>query len=120
MKNSTLYIGTKPINIILSASPFTHCSYMEWHLRFDGFAMFICLMPATPVHVLFLGTHRDKLQECETETVEEKNKRVEKLILATFTKQVIWFNSEKLIFEMNALNPNDNDKRLQRGFDATS
>ena len=61
--------------------------------------------------ILFLGTHRDKLQECDTETVEEKNKRLKKLIPTKFAEQVIWFNSEKLIFEMNAQNPDDTDKK---------
>ena len=64
-----------------------------------------------PLMLLFLGTHRDKLDECDTETVEEKNKRLKKIIPAKFKKQVIWFNSEKLIFEINALNPDDNDKK---------
>ena len=61
--------------------------------------------------LLFLGTHRDKLHECLTETVEDKDKQLQKIIPAKFTKQVIWFSSEKLIFEMNALNPDDNDKK---------
>ena len=61
--------------------------------------------------ILFLGTHHDKLHECDTETVEEKNERLKKLIPTKFAEQVIWFNSEKLIFEMNALNPDDTDKK---------
>ena len=64
-----------------------------------------------PLKLLFLGTHRDKLQECDTETVEEKNKRLKKMIPAKFSKQIIWCSSEKLIFEMNALNPDDTDKK---------
>ena len=61
--------------------------------------------------LLFLGTHLDKLYECETETVEDKNKRLKEIIPLKFKNQIIWFNTEKLIFEMNALNPDDTDKK---------
>ena len=61
--------------------------------------------------LLFLGTHLDKLYECKTETVEDKNKRLKKIIPPKFEGQIIWFNKEKLIFEMNALNPDDTDKK---------
>ena len=61
--------------------------------------------------LLFLGTHLDKLYECETETVEDKNERLKKIIPLKFKNQIIWFNTEKLIFEMNALNPDDTDKK---------
>ena len=63
-----------------------------------------------PPKLLFLGTHLDKVQECDTETVKDKNTRLKRIIPLKFKKQIIWFNTEKLIFEMNALNPNDTDK----------
>ena len=59
--------------------------------------------------LLFLGTHLDKLYECETETVEDKNKRLKKIIPLKFKNQIIWFNTQKLIFEMN---PDDTDKKM--------
>ena len=66
---------------------------------------------SAPPMLLFLGTHRDKLEECTTETVEDKNKRLEQIIPQKFKKQIIAFSPEKLIFEMNALNPDDTDKK---------
>lgn len=44
------------------------------------------------------------------ETVEEKNKRIEKIIPLKFKDQIIRCSKEKLIFEINALNPDSTDK----------
>ena len=66
---------------------------------------------SAPPMLLFLGTHRDKLEECTTETVEDKNKRLEQIIPQKFKDQIIAFSPEKLIFEINALNPDDTDKK---------
>ena len=63
-----------------------------------------------PSKLLFLGTHRDKMHECDSETVEDKNKRLEKLIPQKFENLIIPFDANKLIFEINALNPDDTDK----------
>ena len=62
-----------------------------------------------PTKLLFLGTHRDIL--CATETVAEKNARLQKIIPAKFKKQVISLDPKRLIFEINALNPDDIDKK---------
>ena len=64
-----------------------------------------------PPMLLFLGTHRDKLHECDTETVEDKNKRLKKIIPPKFENQIIYLDNKKLIFEINALNPDDTDKK---------
>ena len=66
---------------------------------------------SAPPMLLFLGTHRDKLEEFTTETVEDKNKQLEQIIPLKFKKQIIAFSPEKLIFEINALNPDDTDKK---------
>ena len=62
-----------------------------------------------PTKLLFLGTHRDIL--CATETVAVKNARLHKIIPAKFKKQVISLDPKRLIFEINALNPDDIDKK---------
>ena len=63
-----------------------------------------------PPKLLFLGTHRDKIHKCTSESVEEKNERLKKIIPLMFKGQIIQFNQEKLIFEINAQNPDDTDK----------
>ena len=63
-----------------------------------------------PLKLLFLGTHRDKLNKC-SETVEDKNKRLEKIIPPKFEPLIIRFDTKKLIFEINALDPDGTDKK---------
>ena len=63
-----------------------------------------------PLKLLFLGTHRDKLHKCVSETVDDKNKRLQKIIPPKFKHQIIWCNPKKLIFDINALNPDAADK----------
>ena len=64
-----------------------------------------------PSKLLFLGTHRDKAHECLPETVAHKNARLRKMIPGKFSKQIISLDKKTLIFEMNALNPDDTDKK---------
>ena len=61
--------------------------------------------------LLFLGTHRDKVHKCLPETVSDKNARLKKIIPEKFQKQIISLDNKTLIFEMNALNPDDIDKK---------
>ena len=63
-----------------------------------------------PTKLLFLGTHRDIL--CTTETVAQKNVRLLKMIPEKIAKQMIRVDSKTLIFEINALNPDDTDKKV--------
>ena len=63
-----------------------------------------------PPKLLFLGTHRDKIHLCTSETVEEKNERLKKIIPLKFKDQIIQFSKDKLIFDINAQNPDDTDK----------
>ena len=61
--------------------------------------------------LLLLGTHLDKVHECDTETVADKNARLKKIIPPQFEKQIIRVDTKTLIFEINALNPGDTDKK---------
>ena len=72
---------------------------------------FVSKTKGDPLKLLFLGTHRDKLHKCLSETVGDKNKRLKNLIPKKFASQVIWATTEKLIFEMNALKPDHLDKK---------
>ncbi|CAI8047445.1 hypothetical protein GBAR_LOCUS26218 [Geodia barretti] len=64
-----------------------------------------------PSMLLFLGTHRDQAHKCLPETVADKNERLKKLIPAKFEKQIIQLDKKTLIFEINALNPDDTDRK---------
>ena len=72
---------------------------------------FVSKTKGDPLKLLFLGTHRDQLHKCLSETVGDKNKRLKQLIPKKFASQVIWATTEKLIFEMNALKPDHLDKK---------
>ena len=61
--------------------------------------------------LLLLGTHLDRVHKCDTETVADKNARLKKIIPPQFEKQIIRVDTKTLIFEMNALNPDDSDKK---------
>ena len=64
-----------------------------------------------PSKLLFLGTHRDLAHKCLPETVADKNERLKKLIPAKFEKQIIQLDKKTLIFEINAQNPDDTDRK---------
>ena len=64
-----------------------------------------------PSKLIFLGTHRDLAHKCLPETVADKNERLKKLIPAKFEKQIIQLDKKTLIFEINALNPDDTDRK---------
>ena len=67
---------------------------------------------SVPPRILLLGTHRDLKHLCETETVEQKNKQLEKIIPEKLKKQVIYTDKKELIFEINSLTPDDDDKKM--------
>ena len=64
-----------------------------------------------PPRILLLGTHRDLKHLCETETVEQKNERLEAIIPEKLKEQVIYCEKKKPIFEMNGLTPDDDDTK---------
>ena len=63
-----------------------------------------------PTKLLFLGTHRDVL--CATETLVQKNLRLKTILPAKFDNQIIRLDTKTLIFEINALHPDDTDKKM--------
>ena len=59
--------------------------------------------------LLILGTHRDKVNECEGENLVDKNNMLKRLIPSAVKQKVI-FNSDDVIFPLNAKEPDDDDK----------
>ena len=66
--------------------------------------------------IMIVGTHRDEEHLCTTETREQKNKKLEKLLLPMFREEVIYYKlaENKLIFPVNAKNPEELDKDTAR------
>ena len=66
--------------------------------------------------IMIVGTHRDEEHLCTTETREEKNKKLEELLLPMFQEEVVYYNLAKneVIFPVNAKNPEELDKSTAR------
>ena len=62
--------------------------------------------------IMIVGTHRDEEHLCTTETREEKNKKLEELLLPMFQEEVVYYNlaENEVIFPVNAKNPEELDK----------
>ena len=57
---------------------------------------------------MVIGTHRDLMHEC-SETLAQKNERLEQLLLPLVDKEQVIMNGNSLIFEVNAASPEDID-----------
>lgn len=64
--------------------------------------------------LLIVGTHRDKENECERETKDDKNDMLKRLIPSSMKKKLVYSSicngNVSLIFSLNAKNPSDEDK----------
>ena len=65
-------------------------------------------------HVMIIGTHRDKEEECTTETRKEKNQKLAGILLPSFKEEVTCSNQaeSEFIFAVNAKNPQAQDRDL--------
>ena len=61
--------------------------------------------------IMVVGTHLDEESKCTTETREEKNKKLEKLLLPMFKDEVMYYG-DKFIFPVNAKKPGDHEKYI--------
>ena len=76
-----------------------------------NFATFTSKSKGPLTKLLLLGTHLDRVHECDTESIADKNARLKKIIPPQFEKQIIRVDAKTLIFEINALNPDDTDRK---------
>ena len=61
--------------------------------------------------IMVVGSHLDEEPKCTTESTEEKNKKLEKLLLLMFKDEVMYYR-DKFIFPVNAKNPGDHEKNM--------
>ena len=67
---------------------------------------------------MIIGTHKDKEDECTTETRKMKNKRLNELLLPEFKKEVIYYRQspmKELVHALNAKTPGEEEKRTAKG-----
>ena len=64
--------------------------------------------------IMIIGTHKDKENECQTETREDKNEKLAKLLLLEFEDHVKYFcaDTNQLICPLNAKIPGADEKNL--------
>ena len=63
--------------------------------------------------ILILGTHKDEESKCTTETRDEKNKKIKKLLLPTFQNEALYSGLDRQpIFAVNAKSPADEDQKV--------
>ena len=61
--------------------------------------------------IIVVGTHKDLASSCE-ETLEQKNRKLEKIASHQFSKDIVYINDalNGIIFEVNTKNPSGDDK----------
>ena len=64
--------------------------------------------------IMIIGTHRDKEEECTTETRKEKNQKLAGILLPSFKDEVTYSNQaeSEFIFAVNAKDPQAQDRNL--------
>ena len=63
--------------------------------------------------ILILGTHKDEESKCTTETREEKNEKIKKLLLPAFQNEALYSGVDRQpIFAVNAKSPADEDQKV--------
>ena len=69
---------------------------------------------AKPPRIMIVGTHKDKMDECKKESIEEKDQKLIKLLLPEFEDEVEYFclRPKKVVFPLNAKNPGDDEKKI--------
>ena len=67
------------------------------------------------VKFLFIGTHRDRMEESKDESIQDKNEKLKKIIMAFNMKDnVIYSRVRNPIFAINAKTPDDNDLKVMK------
>ena len=63
--------------------------------------------------ILILGTHKDEESKCSTETREEKNEKIKKLLLPAFQNEALYSGVDRQpIFAVNAKSPAYEDQKV--------
>ena len=63
-----------------------------------------------PTRFMLIGTHRDRIHECTTEDLAQKNKRLKTLLLPVLQDNLI-MNGNDIIFPVNAKDPDAEDEK---------
>ena len=64
------------------------------------------------VKFLFIGTHRDRMEESKDESIQDKNEKLKKIITSFNMKSNVIYRGHNPIFAINAKNPDESDWKV--------
>ena len=64
------------------------------------------------VKFLFIGTHRDRMEESKDESIHDKNEKLKKIIISFKMESNVVYNGQDPIFAINAKSPQEEDWKV--------
>ena len=98
--------------------PYKSCYSQEHVVRYFMRALTSQAGERRNIKFLFIGTHKDRMGECN-ESIEEKNDKLREIVHSFNMEANVIYNGANLIFAINAKTPGDEDwkvmKQVKRG-----
>ena len=66
------------------------------------------------VKFMFIGTHRDRMEESKDESIQDKNEKLEEIIISFNMQSNVIYNGCDPIFAINAKNPDKSDWKVMK------
>ena len=91
-------------------SPFTHLQTFRHCMRV---LQSTCSRGTCP-KLVFIGTHKDREQECLDENREEKNRKLRSIIPPDLKQSILYYehSNEELLFAVNVKTPENEDRKM--------
>ena len=91
-------------------SPFTHLETFRHCMRV---LQSTCSRDTCP-KLVFIGTHKDCVQECLDENIKEKNRKLRSIIPPDLKRSILYYeqSNEDLLFCVNVKTPENEDRRM--------
>ena len=96
-------------------APYKSCYSQEQVVRYFMRALISQGERKKDVKFLFIGTHRDRMGECKNESIQEKNEKLNQIIILFNVEENVIYNlGHNPIFPINAKNPDEEDKKVMK------
>ena len=66
------------------------------------------------IKFLFIGTHRDRMEESKDESIQDKNEKLKEIIMSFNMKSNVIYRGNNPIFAINAKNPDEKDWKVMK------
>ena len=64
------------------------------------------------IKFLFIGTHRDRMEESKDESIQDKNEKLKKIIISFKMEPNVVYNGQDPLFAINAKSPQEEDLKV--------